>query len=194
MAKRSAQDIAAAKAKKQKIILIVGGVLLLAVAALQGPKLMKRRRVGRRSGAGCRRRAPTGAPDAGRSQRPRPVKGSAVVAGVALPRATAVKVETNQLASFTLFEAKDPFVQKVGDGRRPPTPRQPPADQGAGSTGTTTSSPPAPPARRPPGPAPAPAAPPPDHLRHDRLQREAAAGGGQGHVPEARAAVRRSAR
>ena len=41
MAKRSAQDTAAAKAKKQKIILIVGGVLLLAVAALQGPKLLK---------------------------------------------------------------------------------------------------------------------------------------------------------
>ena len=42
MAKRSAQDTAAAKAKKQKMILIVGGVLLLAVAAFQGPKLMKR--------------------------------------------------------------------------------------------------------------------------------------------------------
>ena len=40
MAKRS-QDLAAAKAKKQKIILIVGGVLLLGVAAFQGPKLMK---------------------------------------------------------------------------------------------------------------------------------------------------------
>ena len=41
MAKRSAQDTAAAKAKKQKMILIVGGVLLLAVAAFQVPKLMK---------------------------------------------------------------------------------------------------------------------------------------------------------
>ena len=41
MAKRSAQDIAAAKAKKQKMILVVGGVLLLGLAALQGPKLMK---------------------------------------------------------------------------------------------------------------------------------------------------------
>ncbi len=40
MAKRS-QDLDAAKAKKQKIILIVGGVLLLAVAGLQGPKLLK---------------------------------------------------------------------------------------------------------------------------------------------------------
>ena len=41
MAKNTA-DVAAAKAKKQKIILIVGGVLLLGVAAIQGPKLMKK--------------------------------------------------------------------------------------------------------------------------------------------------------
>ena len=41
MAKTTA-DVAAAKAKKQKIILIVGGVLLLGVAAIQGPKLMKK--------------------------------------------------------------------------------------------------------------------------------------------------------
>ena len=50
MAKRS-QDLAAAKAKKQKIILIVGGVLLLARRRFQGPKLMKGSRVDRRPGA-----------------------------------------------------------------------------------------------------------------------------------------------
>ena len=65
----------------------------------------------------------------------RPRQGLRLVAGVALPRATAVKVETSQLASFTLFEVKDPFVQQVGDGvgRRRRT--APPADQAAGSTG-----------------------------------------------------------
>lgn len=118
MAKRSAQDTAAAKAKQQKIILIVGGVLLLAVVALQGPKLMK--------GSGGTTAAPPAAAVAadgtvtGAAPLPvavlvTPTKGSALVAGVALPRAVAVKVETNQLASFTLFDAKDPFVPQVGD-------------------------------------------------------------------------------
>ena len=113
MAKRS-QDLAAAKAKKQKIILIVGGVLLLAVGAFQGPKLLKH--------------GGTAAPDAsasssgtGAALTPVAVggvavapKGSAMVAGVALPRATVVKVAPTQLASFTLFKVKDPFVQRVG--------------------------------------------------------------------------------
>ena len=88
MAKRSAQDTAAAKAKKQKIILIVGGVLLLAVAAIQGPKLMK--------GGGSAAAPPpaaavaddrrTGAAGAGRGRGDAPPRASAVVAGVALPR------------------------------------------------------------------------------------------------------------
>ena len=39
MAKKT--DLAAEKARKQKIFLIVAGVLLLAVAAIQGPKLLK---------------------------------------------------------------------------------------------------------------------------------------------------------
>jgi len=114
MAKRSAQDIAAAKAKKQKIILVVGAVLLLAVAALQGPKLMK--------GSGSSATPPpSAAVSSGATPTPvaavaAPATGSVVVAGVALPGRTAVKVETNQLASFTLFETKDPFVQKVDDG------------------------------------------------------------------------------
>ena len=37
------------------------------------------------------------------------------MAGVALPGGTTVVVAKSQLASFTLFEAKDPFVQQVGD-------------------------------------------------------------------------------
>ena len=118
------KTLAAAKAKKQKIILIVGGVLLLAVAAFQGPKLMK--------GSGSTADAPTPAPPSARPAhaltpvagggRHRPDKGSAIVAGVALPRATVVKVAPSQLASFTLFEVKDPFVPQVGDdGRRRPS-------------------------------------------------------------------------
>ena len=73
MAKRSAQDTAAAKAKKQKMILIVGGVLLLAVAALQGPKLMKGGGSTAAPRAGCRPVAGDGRhPSRRRSQPPRP--------------------------------------------------------------------------------------------------------------------------
>jgi hypothetical protein len=169
MAKRSAQDTAAAKAKKQKKILIVGAVLLLAVAAFQVPKLMK-------GGGSTAAPASTvaGTPVAGTpvAATPAPVaaaavptKGSAVIAGVSLPRGTVVKAETSQLASFTLFEVKDPFVQQVGDEQTAadssssPSGEAPPADPGAGTTGTDTSagstggSPPADaPAAAPPAP------------------------------------------
>jgi len=140
MAKRSAQDTAAAKAKKQKIILIVGGVLLLAVAAFQGPKLMKH---GGTAAAPPPAAAPstTGTPVPG-AVTAAPVAGSAVVAGVALPRAAAVKLETSQLASFTLFEVKDPFVQQVGNAQ-PDTAgaAAPPAGSTTGPTGPTASPP-----------------------------------------------------
>jgi hypothetical protein len=36
-----------------------------------------------------------------------------MVAGIALPKAAVVKVTPSQLASFTLFDVKDPFVQRV---------------------------------------------------------------------------------
>ena len=42
-----------------------------------------------------------------------PTKGSAVIAGVALPKAVVVKAETSQLASFTLFEVKDPIGEQI---------------------------------------------------------------------------------
>ena len=147
MAKRSAQDIAAAKAKKQKMILIVGGVLLLAVAAFQVPKMMK-------GGGSTAAPASTVAPVAGTSVAGTPVpvavatvptKGSASIAGVSLPRGQVVKAETSQLASFTLFEVKDPFVPQAGDeetaadSSSSQSGETPPADTGAGTTGTDTS-------------------------------------------------------
>ena len=43
-------------------------------------------------------------------------KPAGYVAGVALPGGATVRVaSTNQLAAFTLFEVKDPFVQQVDD-------------------------------------------------------------------------------
>ena len=77
------------------------------------------------------------------------------MAGVALPGGTTVVVAKNQLASFTLFEAKDPFVQQVERrGERKPAASAPlnerraaPTASGAGATatgdtGTTTAPPP----------------------------------------------------
>lgn len=150
MAKRSSQELAAAKAKKQKMILIVGGVLLLGLAVLQGPKLLKH-------GPPAEAAAPpaaavpttTGATVPGPVTAAAPTKGDAIVAGIALPRGAAVKVEDSQLASFTLFEAKDPFVPKVaetpsadqvGADASNQNGQSPPAGSGTDSTGTDTSS------------------------------------------------------
>src|SRR4051812_32952408 len=116
------QELAAAKAKKQKTILIVGGVLLLAVAAFQGPKLLKHGSTPDAAPAAtsvATGTTATATPTSTGGAALIPVaaavpKGSASIAGVALPNATAVKVTTSQLASFTLFEAKDPFVQQEG--------------------------------------------------------------------------------
>ena len=124
MAKTTA-DVAAAKAKKQKIILIVGGVLLLGVAAIQVPKLMKKdsqpvatpaatsegvAATGTTAGVTS---TPTAAVVVGGSSQGA-AKPAAYVAGVALPGATVVRAAPSQLASFTLFEIKDPFVQQAG--------------------------------------------------------------------------------
>ena len=144
MAKQSAQELAAAKAKKQKMILIVGGVLLLALGALQGPKLLKHSPPAEATAppaAGVP--STTGTPVPVPVVAAAPTKGAVVVAGVALPRGAAVKVEDSQLASFTLFEAKDPFVQKLADSISPDqvaAGEAPPAGVGTGSTGTDTSS------------------------------------------------------
>ncbi len=117
MAKTTA-DVAAAKAKKQKIILIVGGVLLLGLAAMQVPKLMKKDS----QPVAVPAATPVGVGVAGVPAAAATATGSSngaakpagFVAGVALPGATVVRVAPSQLASFTLFEVKDPFVQQAG--------------------------------------------------------------------------------
>jgi hypothetical protein len=128
MAKKTA-DTAAAKAKKQKIILVVGAVLLAGLAALQGPKLMSRG--GEAAPAPAASSAvgeavattPPVAVAATPGATPAPTafagKPAAVVAGVALPGTPRARAATSQLASFTLFEAKDPFVPKVDDSLSP---------------------------------------------------------------------------
>ena len=188
MAKRS-QDLAAAKAKKQKIILIVGGVLLLAVAAFQGPKLMKRQWVDRRSGGQRRRR-----PGSGSAVTPVAVGATTAPQGLGhggrrrASEATVVKVAPSQLASFTLFEVKDPFVPGVGDTRSPrrTTASQdstvPPPD--AADSATRRQPAVTPPPRRAPDPDPGRTPAAADRLRDDQLRRQAAAGAGEGSVPD----------
>lgn len=114
-------DIAAAKARKQKIILAAAGVALVAMAVIQVPKLMK---------SDSQPAASTAAPIPAAAATPtatatavvvssttRTFKPAAYVAGVALPGGSVAVVAKNpsKLVSFTLFEAKDPFVQQVGD-------------------------------------------------------------------------------
>src|SRR3954447_6220725 len=140
------QELAAAKAKKQKTILIVGGVLLLAVAAFQGPKLLKHGSTSDAAPAATSVATGTTATatltsTGGAALIPVATavpKGSASIAGVALPNATAVKVTTSQLASFTLFEAKDPFVQQ--EGGETGTAAQPQGEAPSSSSGEPGSS------------------------------------------------------
>ncbi|MSO94294.1 MAG: hypothetical protein EXQ81_00690 [Thermoleophilia bacterium] len=112
---------AAAKAKQQKTILIAGCVVLLAMAALQGPKLLKH--------GGATAADPVASSQSGTTLTPVSTTspGTSVattaaagatagsVAGVALPAGATVAVATDQLASFRLFEVKDPFVPQAGN-------------------------------------------------------------------------------
>jgi hypothetical protein len=145
MPKNTVNQAAAAKAKKQKIVLIVGGVVLLALGALQGPKLLKHggseaapppASVGNSDGGTTGASQAVSQPSAAvvtPAITPAVVasgKTVGVVAGVPLTAAASVKPATNQLVSFTLFEAKDPFVPGE-DGSVTPT------DQAAGVQGAT---------------------------------------------------------
>lgn len=120
-------DIAAAKARKQKIVLVVAGVALVGLAAIQLPKLTTSDSPPAAVPAAASADTAAGSvPSTGVVAAPAtPVAGSgtvagarrpaAYVAGVALPGSPVVRPATGQLASFTLFETRDPFVQQVGD-------------------------------------------------------------------------------
>lgn len=129
MAPRKA-DALAAKQAKQKKMLIVGGVLLLALAAIQGPKLMKQVR-----GTSAKPATTTASGDAttdpAAATPSAPSPGAAVALGAVPvptgPRPTASLVGVpvygagrptagdGQLQGFSLFRAKDPFVQQIDE-------------------------------------------------------------------------------
>ncbi len=109
-------DIAAAKARKQKIILAAAGVALVGLAVIQVPKLMKSNS---QPVAAAPAATATGATSGTTtavvvSATTGTFKPAGYVAGVALPGGSKVVVASDKLASFTLFEVKDPFVQQAG--------------------------------------------------------------------------------
>ncbi len=111
-------DIAAAKARKQKIILAAAGVALIGLAVIQVPKMMKKSDSQPVAAAPAAATAGTATGTTTAvvvSTNTGTFKPAGYVAGVALPGGSKVVVATNKLAAFTLFEAKDPFVQQEGD-------------------------------------------------------------------------------
>ncbi len=108
MAAKTKPDLKAAKEAKQKKLLIVLGVVLLALMAWQLPKLMG----GNDAAAAPAATAPVAGDPAAAAdrrclarRRPRRSRCSR--------QWCEAEGRESQLASFSLFEAKDPFVQKI---------------------------------------------------------------------------------
>ncbi|MEO5632268.1 hypothetical protein [Gaiella sp.] len=144
-------DQLAAKAKKQKMILIGGAVLLVAVAAFQVPKLMSggaqvEAVPAATDGSGSTPTAPTTPASGTVTGTATPtavtIKSVGSVAGVPLPAGPAVVAASDQLVSFTLFEAKDPFVPQEEVSSGSPADTSPPAVASPGADGKAA--PPAP--------------------------------------------------
>ncbi|RDI73559.1 hypothetical protein Gocc_2700 [Gaiella occulta] len=137
-------DHAAAKAKKQKTMLVVMGVVLLGLGAIQGPKLWKQLNppaaapaaasappVASVPGSPASSTAPASpAAPAQAGTGPRAVLAGVTIVGAAAPRAT-----EGQLRSFSLFEAKDPFVQQQSDVSAAPAATPAPAPSAGAPAG-----------------------------------------------------------
>ncbi len=122
------RDIAAEKARKQKIVLAIAGVAMVGLAVIQVPKLMKGESQPAAAPA-AESTATPGATTADPSSAAAPAaavtpsvttsafatKPAAFVAGVGLPGTRLAPAAKSQLASFTLFQPSDPFVQQVGE-------------------------------------------------------------------------------
>lgn len=105
-------DIAASKEAKQKKILIVGAVVLLLLLAIQLPKIMGG---SESTPAAVAATAPADAAASGA-----PALAAAQTTATPLTAASTPKAGKTQLASFSLFEAKDPFVQQLQTGQGAP--------------------------------------------------------------------------
>ncbi len=144
---KTTNKIVEQKQRQQKIILIVLGVVLLGVAALQGPKLL----------GGSDEPQPAAAPAGSTSAGTTVVPGSAgsttagsttqtsvlpagvpraVLVGVPVGGGALLKPGEGQLRAFTLFTAKDPFVQTLPKEPTAATPAAPPASGDPGKGGS----------------------------------------------------------
>jgi hypothetical protein len=105
-------DPIAAKQAKQKKILIVGSVLLVALLAIQLPKLLGGDSAPAAAPATTAAATP-GVAGSGPTSTVVTTTAASQTAPAVLADATAVKAGKAQLASFSLFETKDPFVQQI---------------------------------------------------------------------------------
>jgi hypothetical protein len=108
MATNKKANLAAKKAKKQKMILAVCGVLFVVVLVIQGPRILKMVQGGEESTAAPYKAFPE---LAGRPATPIAVSPSGTT--VLPDRDPQPQASEGQLIDFELFSSKDPFVQQV---------------------------------------------------------------------------------
>jgi hypothetical protein len=166
MARKSKQDVAKAKAAKQKKIAIGGGVLLLALLAYQGPKVMKMMNQKPKppivsavaTTPGSTSVAPIdpnslAAPTLGGTPTAAAPTTGSDVGSTNLVSAVPVSPDPGQLEAFNRLATKDPFAEQVSASGAP-------SGSGSGSKGSTKT-PPASTTPVPTQPTPTPAAPAP---------------------------------
>jgi hypothetical protein len=127
-AKSKVNAIREQKERRQKIILAVGGVIFLVLAVIQGPKLWKQLNPESKPAtptaaveAQPTDPTTTATPSSGTSTAPQVTSsatsrgGSALLAGVPVAPSPSPEPDSGQLASFSRFKAKDPFVPQVAE-------------------------------------------------------------------------------
>jgi hypothetical protein len=113
------------KQRRQKIILAVGGVIFLVLAVIQGPKLWKQLNPettpATTTATASQPTDPTTTTSSSTSAAPEVTsttlsrRGSALLAGVPVAPSPSPEPAAGQLASFSRFAAKDPFVPQVAE-------------------------------------------------------------------------------
>jgi hypothetical protein len=119
MATNKKANLAAKKAKKQKMILAVCGVLFVVVLVIQAPRILKLVQGGGESTAAPYKAFPDEVLNAGTVQIAASPSGTTVLPD----RDPQPQASEGQLVDFELFSSKDPFVQQVkipGDGEAGP--------------------------------------------------------------------------
>jgi hypothetical protein len=155
------QNNAAARQRKQKIIVAVGFVLLAGLMVIQGPKLLDAFGGGGSTAAPAADESTEATPAAGTENGATaapppahvtaPKSAQAELAGVIIIPEQPVKPGDGQLGSFSRFDSKDLFVQRVKDeilaadaatsapaGQAAPQAAKPAKDQGKGNAGAST--------------------------------------------------------